>query len=69
MDMIIKMLFCLLVAVGGGEKYYALGKYFKLTLKEIWNSGVKIAVTTDSWGAKCNCLLRCEVIAIKVFLF
>ena len=41
MYMKIKMLFCVLVAVGGGEIYDALGKYFKLTLKEIWNSGVK----------------------------
>ena len=55
MDVIIKILFCVLVVVGGGEIYYALATYFKLTLKEIWNSGVTNCC--DCWGAKCSCLL------------
>lgn len=40
-DMVITILFCVSVAVGGAEIWDTLGQYFKLKLKETCNSGVK----------------------------
>lgn len=60
MDMIITIFFCVI----GGQYIKLWGSILNWNWRRLVALECKMTVTIDSWEAKCNCLLSCEIIAI-----